>query len=189
MPMLGRKSGPLNSGHLGACAEGAPLRNKVSCTLGGQEQPPPLLTQTEGKHLPSNRLKLRTKSVFNSRGRFVLVQQLILEIQRPTEKGGGVKSIGIALLVEPQNRAQVPEPGQGQVVYIQMLNRLCQKIRTAHRFLNSRGTERIDSEPGAQMQTDFGEIDAMPAGEPMRVHSLVAVSRLLSPCLCQGIRA
>lgn len=174
--------------------------------------------------MPSNKFKLRTKTVLNRRTHFVLSQQLIQEIRRLSEKGYGVKRISNVLCVAPQtvrkyrnpNNPGVPKGAAvgrpksqaklfleehrdkvlelflrancnsevavrhlkeiyGQDVHAKMLNRFAADIRTAYRLINTSVTERFETEPGIQMQIDFGEIDVTLAGQPMRVHFLVAV--------------
>lgn len=63
----------------------------------------------------------------------------------------------------------------GQDVHVKMLNRFVQDVRTALRLLNTPVTGRFETEPGAQMQIDFGELDVTVAGKPMRAHFFVAV--------------
>lgn len=63
----------------------------------------------------------------------------------------------------------------GQDIHAKMFNRFVGEVRTAYRLVNTPVTERFETEPGVQMQIDFGEIDVTIAGSPLRVHFLVAV--------------
>lgn len=63
----------------------------------------------------------------------------------------------------------------GQNVHAKMLNRFAKDVRCAYHLLDTPASSRFETEPGAQMQVDFGEIDVTVAGKPMRVHFLVGI--------------